>query len=272
MLSQDWLAALGELMQELRQFLPAMLAAAALVLVGLLIGRLLQNWGRRLTASALHRLSRNVSVRGALDESEMPSAVPKMVGLFVFWLVFLFFAASALEVLGLPVVTDSLSRFVYYLPNVLAAALIVAAGLVIGSVARGAVGAAATSAGVAAGPLLGRLAHAVIILTAGVVALEELGIDSSALVVMITVVFGSILLAIGLAFGLGARSTVSNIISAQHLARTYKVGQTVRIADVEGRIVETTPTAVIVATEAGRVMVPASRFSKENSILLGEAS
>jgi small-conductance mechanosensitive channel len=161
---------------------------------------------------------------------------------------------------------------VHYLPNVLAAALIVAAGLVIGTVVRGLVSAAAASTGVAFASTLGRLAHAVIVLVAIVIALDELGIASGALIVMLTVTSGSVLAGLGLAFGLGARTAVSNIIGSHYLAQAYKIGQTVQIGEIEGQLAERTPTAVVIVTEAGRVLVPAKRFSEENSVLVAEAS
>ncbi len=272
MLLQQWLTNLNNLAQSLRELLPAILAAAALLLIGLVLGRLLRTLSRRLTAGALERLARSPTLGSALQRTDVTNTVPRMVGLFVFWLVFLFFAASALETLGLPVITNSLSRFVYYLPNVLAAALIVAAGVVVGRVVRGTVTAAAVSAGVAIGPALGRLADGAILLLAIVVSLEELGIDSSALVVMLTVVFGSGLAATGLAFGLGARTSVSNIIAAHYLRRAYQVGQTVRIDGAEGRIVQTTPTAVLLETDKGKLMVPAKKFAEETSLLVTEVS
>ena len=55
---------------------------------------------------------------------------------------FVFFVAAALETLGLPVVTVSFSRVAYYLPNVLAALLMVFAGLIAGN----AIGSAVTRA------------------------------------------------------------------------------------------------------------------------------
>jgi len=271
-MSQEWLAALNNLVQTLRELLPNLLAATALIIVGLLLARLLHSWSRRLTAGALARMSRSATVHGALERTHMSSTIPKIVAAFVFWLVFLFFAATALESLGLPVVTDSLSRFVYYLPNVLAAALIVAAGLVIGTVIRGLVATAATSAGVAFASVLGRGAYGAILVVAVVIALDELGVDSSALIIVLTVTSGSVLAGLGLAFGLGAHTAVSNIIGSQYFARAYEVGQTVRIGEIEGQIAETTPTSVVITTEAGRVMVPAKRFSEENSMLVTEVS
>lgn len=268
---QQLLSTLEELTRSAKALLPDMLVAAALILVGLLLGQLLRVASRRLAAAALERLGRRPSLATAFERTQLPRTVPRVVAAFAFWLVFLFFAATALETLGLPVITDSLSRFIYYLPNVLAAGLIVAAGIVVGRLAGATVGATAASAGVAASRALGRLADGGIVLLAIVVSLEELGIDSGALVVMLTVIFGSALGAAGLAFGLGARTAVSNLIAAHNLTRTYKVGQTVRIGDLEGRIVEATPRAIVLATERGRTLVPAKKFDEEISLLVSEA-
>jgi small-conductance mechanosensitive channel len=269
-MSQEWLSAITNLTQTLRELLPNVLAAAALILVGLLLARLLRSWSRRLTAGALDRLGRSAAIHGALQKTNMSSTIPKIVAAFVFWLVFLFFAATALEALGLPVVTDSLSRFVYYLPNVLAASLILAAGLVVGTVVRGLLVSAAASAGLAFASAVGRIAYGGILLVAIVIALDELGIDSGALIIMLTVTSGSVLAGLGLAFGLGAHTAVSNIIASHYVAQSYEVGQTVRIADVEGQVAERTSVAVVLVTEGGRVMVPAKKFTEETSVLVAE--
>ena len=86
----------------------------------------------------------------------------------------------------------------------------------------------------------------------------------------VAVVIGAMLAGAGLAFGLGARTAVSNIIASHYVAQTYRVGQVVRVSGVEGKIVQTTPTAVFVAVPEGRVMIPAKQFSEEASVLLTE--
>jgi hypothetical protein len=82
------------------------------------------------------------------------------------------------------------------------------------------------------------------------------------------VVVGTVLAGAGLAFGLGARTAVSNIISSHYVAQAYRVGQTVRVAGLEGKLLETTPTAVFLAGPEGRVMVPAKAFSEHASVLV----
>jgi small-conductance mechanosensitive channel len=88
---------------------------------------------------------------------------------------------------------------------------------------------------------------------------------------MVAVIVGAGLAGAGLAFGLGARTAVSNIIASHYVSQAYRVGQTVRVGSVEGQIVQTTPTAVFIASPEGRVMVPANQFSETTSVLVTEA-
>jgi small-conductance mechanosensitive channel len=88
----------------------------------------------------------------------------------------------------------------------------------------------------------------------------------------LAVTVGSTLAAAALAFGLGARASVANIIAARYVAQFCRVGQAVRIDDVEGTVVQLTPTAVVVETPEGRAVVPAGRFHETSSVLLAGES
>jgi len=82
--------------------------------------------------------------------------------------------------------------------------------------------------------------------------------------------FGVALGAIALAFALGARSTVSNILAAHSLAQTYSSGDVIRIGTLEGRILQITRTYVVLETGEGTATVPARLFSEQVSIHLSK--
>ncbi len=271
MTPQDWLSAFRDVSQSLAAFAPALLGAAVLVGAGWIFGRLLA-WGARRTVKALFvRLGRQASLQSAIESSGAMAQAPGVIGGFAFWVVFIMFLAAALETLGLPVVTGSLSRVAYYLPNVLAALVVIFAGIIGAKVAGNAAARTATGTGMAAGPAIGATVRGTVMLVATVVAVEQVGIQADILIVVVAVVIGSILAGAGLAFGLGARTAVSNIIAAHYVAQAYQVGQTVRVGGVQGRILQTTPTAVFIAGPEGRVMIPAKQFSEEASVLVTES-
>jgi small-conductance mechanosensitive channel len=270
-----WTSALKQplalLIQRMSEQFPKLLGAAALLLIGWLLARLLRIWSTRLM-SKLNWLVRSRPIQSALNRIGVERPVSEIIGGLVFWVVFLLFFTAATETLGLPVLATWLSGVSTYLPRVLAAVLIVFAGLIAGNLVRDAVATGSGAAGIAYGVLIGRALQAVIVLIALVTAVDQIGVESRFLTATITIVIGAVIGGAALAFGLGARTAVANIIAAHYLRKVYRVGHMVKVGDARGKIVEITPTAVILDSADGRLLVPAKEFNETVSVLLsGEA-
>ena len=108
----------------------------------------------------------------------------------------------------------------------------------------------------------------VLLVLGGVTAADLLGIQSTLLTVVVAVSLGALLGGATLAFGLGSSPAVANIIAVFYILKTYRVGQHVRVGDVEGEIVEITQTGVFIAVPEGRMLVPGRRFTDEVSLLV----
>lgn len=257
--------------QRVAEHLPNVLGSVLLVLAGWLLARLLRAAIVRLSGR-LDGLFRSHAREDFLRRVGVERPASTVIGGIAFWLVLLVFFTAATETLGLPVVATWLSGVSYYLPRILVAALITLGGVFAGNLARDTIVATAGAAGLAYADLLGRAVYIIILLVAIVTGVDQLGIESRFLTLTITVVIAALIGGAALAFGLGSRTTVSNIIAAHYLRQIYRIGQTVRIRDAYGRITEITPTAVILDGPEGRVLVPAKDFSEVASVLVMKES
>ena len=266
---KDWLdAAIAAVPEPV----PAVVGALLLVVVGWGVAKLFSVLGRALSQRALDRLSTEHAVTGALDASGVRQVAPRLIGMFFFWGVLALFGVAAVEVLGLPILTDLFGRLAAYLPNIVAATALIIGGLAAARLARGATARAAALMGLEqqANALAGFI-HVLIITIAGVMAFEQLGLHGRVLELILAVTLGSVLAAAGLAFALGARTAVANIVAARYVTQLCHVGQEVRIDNVQGTVVAFTSTAVIIESKDGRVIVPAARFHENSPILLEES-
>jgi small-conductance mechanosensitive channel len=257
----------SELVLWLRSQQPRLLSAAALLVVGWLLALMLRLLASRLV-HALGKIVPKRMLRRGLPHPTLERHVSDVVGLVVFWAVLLFFLAAAADALGLPILSTSLSGLGFYVPRLLGAIVIAIVGLVLGNLAREAVTAAASAAGAPFAPAVGQIVRAAIIVAAVLIAIAELGIDITLLTALLSVTLLAVLGAFALAFGLGARTAVSNIIGAHYLRQTYEVGQHVRFGDVEGTISAITATSVRLRVHDGEVVVPAKQFSETVTMLL----
>ncbi|MDH3443626.1 MAG: mechanosensitive ion channel [Deltaproteobacteria bacterium] len=267
---ERWGQALNEsmslLLQKVSGYLPNVLGAIALLIGGWILARILRFACARLI-SGLDNLLRRHGMERLLIRVGLERPASDLIGSIVYWLVFLVFFAAATETLGLPVVATWLGGVSTYLPRLLIAGLILLAGVLAGSIARDALATAATAAGIAYGALLGRLVYVSILLIAIITGIDQIGIESRFLTATITIVIASAVGAAALAFGLGARTSVSNIIASHYLRQIYRVGHNIRIGEAQGRISEITNSFVIVENANDRLVVPAKEFSERISAL-----
>ena len=267
----DWVAslqgALGNVLAGIYAYLPRVAGALAVVLFGWLLAKVLRSLSERL----LRRAQALVPARLLEGErEEWGGYVVRVVGGLAFWLVLLFAFGSAAEILGFAALTGGLSGFAGYVPRLIAAVLVLLGGVVAGNLTANWISSSARAARIAYGDSVAKAARTAIVLLASVVALSQAGIDSTLLVIAASTVMGAFLGAVALAFGLGARATVANIIGSHYFERTYRVNQRVRIGEHEGRILEIRPTGVLLESADGVVLVPASTFSETPTVLLTE--
>ena len=250
---------------------PRILAAAALLATGLGLALLLRLLAVRIVR-ALERIVPPRALRGGLPQLSLERRLSDIIGLIVFWTVLLFFIATAADTLGLPVLGASVAGLGFYIPRLLGATLVIVVGLVVGTLARDAVMAAAAAAGAPFAAAVGQIVRAAILIAASLIAVAELGIDITLLTAILSVALAAVLGAFALAFGLGARTAVSNIIGAHYLRQTFETGHTVRFGAIQGTVAAITATTVVIRVPEGQVVVPAKQFSESVSMLVTEGA
>ncbi|MFC1614366.1 mechanosensitive ion channel domain-containing protein [Gemmatimonadota bacterium] len=269
----EWFANLSKNLKEfgldLGGYLPNTLKVFALLIVGWLVAWILRSLTVRLLAGLIKKISRNKEKEISKD-TRLDWFVSVGVGRIVFWTVFLVFFAAATNALNMPVVTEALRSVVKYLPDVFATILIILAGIVISNLARSSILAKKESLGISQAEFISQGVKYSIILIAIVIALDQIGIDSTLLIYLTTILLGAMIGGAALAFGLGARTAVSNIIASHYLRQNYKVGQRIKINGIQGKIVEFQNTVVVLDSPDGLVFVPSKEFSEKVSILLDE--
>ncbi len=260
--------AVARAVSQVVEYLPTLVGALVVLAAGWLIARVVRSLGIRLARWLNGFLDRRVGPERA-RHLRVSNAGVKLLGDVTFWVIILLFVTAATRVLGLQAFSAWLDQVVAYLPTLLAGGFIILVGLLVASLAHDLTFAAVASAGMPHAELSGRSVQAAILMTALVLGLNQIGIDVTLLTTLIAILIGAVVGSLALAFAMGAGSFVGNLIGAHYLQQHYRPGQQARIGDVEGEILELTPVSVILATERGRVMVPAKLVSEQPTILLG---
>lgn len=203
--NQVWSSFLG--------FLPSFVGAILIFVIGILVAA----WGRRLIeeilkALKLEDLSRSSGFAEYLKKAEINLTATQLLGAVVKWLLLLVFFIAAAEILGLAIVSTTLTSLLGYVPNVFAAALILGAGAFIANLADGLVRGALASVDHDAARPVGKLARWTVILVAFFAAVDQLKIAPALVETFFQGLTWTLVLVIGLSVGLGSKDVVARLL------------------------------------------------------------
>ncbi len=253
-------------LERLVTYVPSVLGAVMLLFAGWVLARLLRALTIRGAMLAETLLARFIMPRAAERIQLGRSAV--VLGTVVFWVVLLFFVTATTRVLGLQTFTDWLARLLEYIPTFAAGLLIIAVGYIVSGVVGDLTHAAATRLAASQRTILARAAQGAVLAAAILVGAEQVGIRITFLAIVAGAVFMTVAGGVAIAMSLGARGFVANLIGAHYLRQVFAVGQRVRVAGHEGRILEVTATGVLLEVDGGRVLLPGRIFHDEAIVLL----
>jgi small-conductance mechanosensitive channel len=247
---------LSEAGTTLGGFLPRLGGAIVLILVGFLVARLVSAGLRKaLEKLDLDALAERWGVHDALARVGLERSITRVLANAVRIALRIVVLFAALSLLGLQFLSTSLNQAVLFLPNLLIAAALVLAGIVIGGMARERVDRTAYQMDL---PVpLGRLAQVAIVAVFAITAAAQVHIPTQILVLLLAIVAGGAALMLALAFGLGGREVARALSASRYVRGAHSVGQTITVRDVRGEIRAIEPAATVLRTAEGEdVRVP----------------
>lgn len=222
-------------------FAPKLVGAIIVLLIGWLFARLLQAVVRRSIQGGLESLLERSGIGQALERTSMSMAPSDIVARALYWIVMVLFVMAASRILGMTAVGDAIMRILGYVPSVLSAAVLLAAGVFLARFVANVVTSASDAAGITYAKGLGAVANTSIVVMVGVVTMEQLGVETQILITVITVTVAAITAGMGLAFALGARDVVRSILAGHYLRQSLPIGTPVSAVGDRGVIEKVGP-------------------------------
>lgn len=186
-------------------FIPSLISAIILFIIGWLIGALVG----QLVTSLLRRvhlgsLFERLGFHKRADSFDWAG----FVGWLVEWFIIFIFLIPVFETLKLPQVSQFITRIAAYIPKVIVAVLIVILGAVIADALSKLVAQSIKGSRIIPADVLAGVVRWGVIIFAVFAALVQLNIASSIIQILFAGIVLTLVIALGLAFGLGGQETV----------------------------------------------------------------
>ena len=206
-----------------------------------------------------------------IHREKIQSSYANIISRIVFWVVMLFSIAVGANILGWDMFSGWLDSIVGFLPGLISGLVIILGGFLLSNLAKAGIVSAAHRAGMEQSAVMARAVQGVIIFSSVIIGVEQIGLNIGFLSDIIVAVVAILLAGAALAFSLGAKNMVANIIGAQYSRKYCRVGDKVKIGELEGEIVELAQAFIVLETATGQAIIPAKYFHEQISIVKGNA-
>jgi hypothetical protein len=218
MVVQSWtdvvVGSLQNLWWGVVNYLPNLIGAFVMLIVGLIVAAGLAALVEKILEGVrLDTLLEKVGLKPIFERAGLKLRAAYFFGKLVYWFVVVAFLLAIADSLQLYALSQFLSAVMSYLPNVIAAVLIMLAALVLAHFLRRVVTASVMSAKLHSGPFLGTITWWAITVFGLLTALAQLNIGTEIIQTIITGVIAMLALAGGLAFGLGGKDYAAHLLN-----------------------------------------------------------
>jgi hypothetical protein len=199
--------------ERLAAFGPNVLAMLVILLAGALVaGALHLVLKLLLPRLGFDRFAQRLGLTLVLQKGGLTRPASAALAAVLAWAVLAVFVLLAVGALNLQFAMDLVSRTLSYLPQVIIAVALLTLGALVSAFLRRSVLIAAVNAGLPSARLLAGGVHTALMVLFVAMALEHLGVGRQIIVVSFTILFGGVVFALSLAFGLAGRDLARGLL------------------------------------------------------------
>jgi len=171
---------------------PKVLVGILLIVGALLVAKIIERSLRyMLTKARFDSLVGKVGVDRALQRLGLRQELSTLIPRLAYFLVLLLLARTAVDALGLTAISSAIGTFFGYLPNVVAALLLLILGGALGQFAGDTVARSAEASGIEFAPSLGKLVSGLVVFVSAMMAIAQLKIDTDIVRIVTSFILGA---------------------------------------------------------------------------------
>ncbi len=216
---QDWsvitVQALQDLWAGFLNFIPKLIGAVIIFIVGWFIAI----WIGKLVTEVLKRvkfdkLFEKTKWEESMSKSDVKMKMSGFLGMIVKWILVIVFLSVAVEILGLSQFSGFLRDIIAWLPNVVVAAAIFVAAVIISDLAEKLIRAVVQKMNVGYAGLAGAIARWAIWIFAGFAILGQLDVATEITQILMAGIVALIVVSASIAFGIGGKDLARDLLES----------------------------------------------------------
>jgi len=242
---------------EVTKIFPSIIGALVVLIIGWLVTKIVV----RLIKKAL-KLAKANKLDDKLNEIEIVEGKKlnfdtiKIVSTFVKWVIYIMFLIVISDILNLKIISEQISNFLGYLPQLFVALIIFTLGLLFANFVKNALKSFFESMDLSGGKIISQVVFFLLIIFISITALNQAGVNTDIITSNLKMIMAAFLLSFALAFGLGARGIVADLLRMFYTRKTYEVGEKIEFQNKIYEVDDISNITVVLKNSEGKLIVP----------------
>jgi small-conductance mechanosensitive channel len=244
--------------------IPSLLGGILVFIAAWLFAKLIAGgFERLLRIVKFDQLSEKIKITSFLNQTGITMSPSAIIGRFIYWVFVLLIIASAAETLSWRPISEQITKFIDYVPNLITAILVFIVGAYLVTLVRDFVRTSTGSLGISTGRILSSVIYYFLFIMVILTAMDQAKIDTRVLSTNLVIIIGAIMLAAAISYGIASRDVLANILAGFFNKRTFQKGMVIEVDGIRGIITEMTNIAVTIqVSENERVVIPMQELMK----------
>lgn len=254
----------NSLITQFIDFVPRIIGCIVVLLIGYFVANFIRAIVRNVLGRVgFDRIGERLNQIGFIKQIKAEIKLSSLVATALYYFIILMFLTAATEILGVETITSMVLAVVNFIPKLIAGAIMLQVGIIISDIIKSGVITLCKSFNIPSAKLIGNLVFGFFLVITFISALAQIGINTELLESSFIIIFGGIVVAFAIGYGMASKDVLGNIIASFYSRKKYNVGQIVKIDGVKGEIVEIDNLSVVIKTDEARVVLPLSYFQSQ---------
>jgi len=254
----------NKLLEQASQFLPRLIGAIVMVILGLIIARIIARVVKKILEKIkIDSFGQKLNDIDFINKANIDIKISAIVAKFFYYIILLFFLIFAADILQMESISQLVVDMFNFLPKLLVAFVFLIFGTLLAELIRSVIEATLGSLGIPSSKIIGTFLFYFLFINVVILAIEQAEINTTFLQQNISIIIAGGVLAFAIGYGLASRDVVSNFLSSLYTKDKVSVGDIIEIGDQRGQVTMLDKTSITIATPDKRVIFPLKHLLNE---------
>ena len=265
MFGADIQKALLDMLLSMLSAIPRFITAAIILIIGYVFGKMVMKLvSKAIEKSGINKFGEQLNNIDILAKNNISIKISTVLGKMVYYCIMLIFVMTAVGALDMPVLADLIQNFIIFIPNLIAAFIILLGGLLLADTLKNIVHATCKSLGMPSANIIASFVFYFIFVNVIIVALSQAKINTEFFGQNISIIIAGGVLAFSIGYGFASKDLVASFLASYYTKDKLNVGDKVTLNGVTGTISNVDKSSVTIRSENKSVIIPLNKILQDN--------